>query len=380
MKITAVKPLVVCEGGRNFTFVKVETDEGLYGVGEAGLALRGQAVAEVIRSFEPDLVGEDPGRIEHLWQKMFRGGFFPGGVLQTSALSAVDIALWDLKGKALGVPVYELLGGRTRDKVVCYPHNGGPGIDRLVESCRRTASEGWKFVRWGLSDADSEEGFEPVPAVRFGIAQVEAVRDALGDEVEILVDVHTRLDPADSIAFCQGVSGFRPFFIEDPIRSENAGSLKLLRAQTSVPLAIGEQYASKWEFKEAVENDLMDYCRLDVCIVGGLTEARKISGWCEAHYIHLAPHNPLGPVATAASLHLCLASSLVGVQELARPPGSTLTDLIPKQVPFESGYLLPPDSPGLGVEINEEAASDLPAHPPGKGRGFKRDDGSYTNW
>ena len=158
------------------------------------------------------------------------------------------------------------------------------------------------------------------------------------------------------------------------------GSLKLLRAQTSVPLAIGEQYASKWEFKEAVENDLMDDCRLAVCIMGGLTEARKISGWCEAHYIHLAPNNPLGPVATAASLHLCLASSLVGVQELARPPGSTLTDLIPKQVPFESGYLLPPDSPGLGVEINEEAASDLPAHPPGKGRGFKRDDGSYTNW
>ena len=117
MKITAVKPLVVCEGGRNFTFVKVETDEGLYGFGEAGLALRGQAVAEVIRSFEPDLVGEDPGRIEHLWQKMFRGGFFPGGVLQTSALSAVDIALWDLKGKTLGVPVYELLGGRTETRL-----------------------------------------------------------------------------------------------------------------------------------------------------------------------------------------------------------------------------------------------------------------------
>jgi L-alanine-DL-glutamate epimerase-like enolase superfamily enzyme len=380
MKITAVKPIVVCESGRNFTFVKVETDEGIYGVGEAGLALRGQAVAEVIRSFEPDLLGEDPGRIEHLWQKMFRGGFFPGGVLQTSALSAVDIALWDLKGKALGVPVYELLGGRTRDKVVCYPHNGGPGIDGLVESCRKTAGEGWKFVRWGLSDADSEEGFEPTRAVRFGIEQVEAVRDALGDDVEILVDVHTRLDPADSIAFCKGVSQFRPFFIEDPIRSENAESLKLLRAQTSVPLAIGEQYASKWEFREAIENDLMDYCRMDVCIVGGLTEARKVAGWCEAHYIHLAPHNPLGPVATAASLHLCLSSSLVGVQELARPPGSTLTDLIPLQVPFEDGYLLPPEAPGLGVELDETAASEHPAHAPGKGRGFQRDDGSYTNW
>jgi len=380
MKITAVKPIVVCEGGRNFTFVKVETDEGIYGVGEAGLALRGQAVAEVIRSFEPDLLGEDPGRIEHLWQKMFRGGFFPGGVLQTSAISAVDIALWDLKGKALGVPVYELLGGRTRDKVVCYPHNGGQGLEGLVESCRKTVDEGWKFVRWGLTDADSETGFEPARAVRFGIEQVEAVRDALGDSVEILVDVHTRLDPSDGIVFCKAVSRFRPFFIEDPIRSENPESLKLLRSQTSVPLAIGEQYASKWQFREAVEQDLMDYCRLDVCIVGGLTEARKIAGWCETHYIQLAPHNPLGPVATAASLHLCLSSPLVGVQELARPPGSVLKDLIPVQVPFESGYLLPPDSPGLGVEIDEAAAVDLPAHPPGKGRGFERDDGSYTNW
>ena len=378
MKITAVKPFAA--PGENYSFVKVETDEGIHGLGEAGLKMRGGAVAEVIRTFEPDMVGQDPMRIEHLWQTMFRGGFFPGGLVQTAALSAVDIALWDLKGKALGVPVYDLLGGRTRDRVVCYPHNDGrERIEDLVANCRETAKAGWKFVRWGVCDPKGP-GWEPSRAVRFGIEQVKAVREALGQEIEILVDVHTRLDPAASIEFCRGVEPYRPFFIEDPLRSENPTSLKLIRQRTSVPLAVGEQFASKWAFREVIEEDLMDYCRLDVCIVGGLTEARKVAGWCETHYISLAPHNPLGPVATAACLHLCLASPLVGVLELPRPPMSRLTDVFPVQVPFDRGYLLPPDRPGLGIEFDEEAVRDFQRPPPGPGKGYRRDDGAYTNW
>ena len=381
MKITAVKPFVVPDGGRNFFFVKVETDEGLYGIGEAGLGRRGTALSEVVRAFESDLLGQDPSRIEHLWQVMFRGGFFPGGVVQTAALSAVDIALWDLKGKALRVPVYNLLGGPTRDRVVCYPHNGGrEQIESLVASCRETAKAGWKFVRWGLCDPKGPDLLEPSRAVRFGIEQVKAVREALGDEIEITVDVHTRLDPPASIEFCKGVAPYRPFFIEDPLRSENPASLRLVRQQTSVPLAVGEQFASKWAFREVIEEDLIDYCRLDLCIVGGLTEARKIAGWCETHYIALAPHNPLGPVSTAACLHLCLASPLVGVQELPRPPMSSLTDVFPVQAPFADGHLLPPEGPGLGIEFNEEAVADAPPVPPGAGVGFRRDDGAYTNW
>jgi L-alanine-DL-glutamate epimerase-like enolase superfamily enzyme len=378
MKITAVKPFIAPTG--NF-FVKVETDAGIYGVGEGGLKRRGLALTEVVKSFEPALLGEDPFRIEHLWQVMFRGGFFPGGVVQSAAVSAVDIALWDLKGKALGVPVYELLGGRTRDKVVCYPHNGGRHrIEELVESCRRTYEAGWKFVRWGLCDPAGQDVLEPSRAVRFGIEQVKAVREALGDDLEILVDVHTRLDPPASIEFCKGVEPYRPFFIEDPLRSENTASLRLIRQQTSVPIAVGEQFDSKWKFREVIEEDLLDYCRVDICIAGGLTEARKIAGWCETHYIHLAPHNPLGPVSTAACLHLCLASSLVGVQELPRPPMSTLTELFPVQVPFENGYLLPPERPGLGIEFNEDALGDVQPPAPGPPSGFRRDDGSYANW
>lgn len=196
MKITQIKSFVPASG---HFFVKVETDAGIYGLGEGGLRRRGLALAEVVRSFEPFLIGADPFQTEHLWQVMFRGAFFPGGVVQAAAVSAIDIALWDIKGKALNVPVYELLGGRTRDKVVCYPHNGGGALDALVESCRKTHAAGWKFVRWGLADDAATGTFEPRRAMQHGVEQVRAVRDALGDRVEILVDVHTRLDPADSL-------------------------------------------------------------------------------------------------------------------------------------------------------------------------------------
>ncbi len=377
MKITNVKPFVSASG---HFFVKIETDAGIFGVGEGGIRRRAFALAEVVRSFEPILIGANPFQIEHLWQVMFRGGFFPGGVVQSAAVSAVDIALWDIKGKALNVPVYELLGGQTRDKVVCYPHNGGSTIEALVESCQQTYEAGWKFVRWGLADRTGTGAFEPRRAVQFGLEEVQAVREALGDDVNILVDVHTRLDPADSIEFCNKVEPYNPFFIEDPLRSENPASLRRLRQQTSVPIAVGEQYDSKWKFREVIEENLLDYCRVDLCIAGGLTEARKIAGWCETHYIHLAPHNPLGPVSTAACLHLCLASSLVGVQELPRAPMSSLTDVFPVQVPFELGYLLPPESPGLGIEFNEDALTNVSTQEYGPPHGYQREDGSYTNW
>lgn len=377
MKITNVKSFVSDVG---HFFVKVETDTGIYGVGEGGIRRRSLALAEVIRSFEPFLIGANPFQIEHLWQVMFRGGFFPGGVVQSAAVSAVDIALWDIKGKALNVPVYELLGGRTRDKVVCYPHNGGATPEALVENCRKTHEAGWKFVRWGLADGSGSDTFEPRRAVQFGLKQVQAVRDAFGDDIEILVDVHTRLDPADTLDFFNKVEQYNPFFIEDPLRSENPGSLRRLRQHTSVPIAVGEQYDSKWKFREAIEEELLDFCRVDLCIAGGLTEARKIAGWCETHYIYLAPHNPLGPVSTAACLHLCLSSPLVGVQELPRPPMSTLTDVFPVQVPFESGYLLPPELPGLGIEFNEDALTNVTSQEYGPPYGYTRDDGSFTNW
>ncbi|MBI3974425.1 MAG: mandelate racemase/muconate lactonizing enzyme family protein, partial [Chloroflexi bacterium] len=326
------------------------------------------------------LIGRDPLQIERLWQEMFRGAFFPAGNILTSAIAAIDIALWDIKGKALGVPVYELLGGRVRDKVACYPHNDGSGsIEQLVESCVRSKDDGYEFLRWNLPyDGDV---LEPAGAVRTVLRQMEAVRRAVGDEMEICFDIHARLDPPDAVRLLRALEPFRPFFVEDPIRCENPQSYRHLRAQTHVPLAAGEQYASKWEMRPLVEEELVDYVRADLCICGGLTETRKIAGWCETHHIRVATHNPLGPVSTAACLHFNLACTNVAVQEQRYPPGTIATDLCPVQVEASNGYLLPPSRPGLGVEIDRTVVARMRGQyrlfaPPQ----LRRLDGAFTNW
>jgi len=332
-----------------------------------------------VEHFRELLVGQDPFRIEHIWQTLYRGGFFPAQRILSAAISAIDIALWDIKGKALGVPCYELFGGRVRDRVVCYPHNQGHSseIEPLVESCLRTKEEGWKFVRWGLPQDGGV--LEPRRAVRTAIRQFQAVREAVGDEIEIAFDVHTRLDLPEAVWLCNEVESLHPFFIEDPLRCENPDSFKTLRPRTTAPLAAGEQFSSKWEFRQLIEEEWIDYARVDLCIVGGFTEALKIAGWCETHYIKLAVHNPLGPVSSAACLQINLACSNFGVQEQPRKPGTMLVDVVPVQPEWEDGYLLPPEGPGLGIEFDREAAKqhpyqarDLPV--------LYRLDGSFTNW
>ena len=376
MKIQDIRTHVVAEK-RNFLFVVVETDDGIIGVGEAGITWREDAVAGFIEALRPVLIGEDPMRTEHLWQVMLRCGFFPANRIGTAAISAIDIALWDIKARALDVPLYQLLGGKVRDRVVCYPHAVGETAAELADHARKLVAEGWKFIRFNFPERGNV--LEPRQAVRDGIEHVTAVRDAVGDEIELIIDVHTRLDPHDAMTFCRQVEPLNLFFVEDPVRSENPGVLARLRSQTGVPIAMGEQYSTKWEFRQVIENEWIDFCRLDLCIVGGITEALKVAGWCETHYIPIAPHNPLGPVSTAACLHLDLATSNFAVQECARVPGTVLSDLFPEQVPFEAGYLLPPDGPGLGITIDESAAA---AFPPMQGNSprLEREDGSFTNW
>ncbi len=379
MKITNIETYPVWGGHRNYLFVVVDTDAGIYGVGETGITGRELAVIGALEHFKDLLVGQDPFRIEHIWQTLFRGGFFPAQRILTAAMSAIDIALWDIKGKALGVPVYELLGGLVRDKVVCYPHNRGHSteIEPLVESCLETKAEGWKFVRFGTpQDGDI---LEPRRATRIAIQQMQAVREAVGDDIEICFDVHTRLDLPEAVWLCQEVEPLRPFFIEDPLRCENPDSFKTLRPRTTCPLAAGEQFSSKWEFRQLIEEEWIDYARVDLCIVGGFTEARKIAGWCETHYIKMAVHNPLGPVSSAACLHFNLATSNFGVQEQPSKPGAMLTDVVIGQAEWEDGYILAPHKPGLGVDFDREAAQ---AHPFQKTElpHLRRLDGSFTNW
>ena len=379
MKITNVESIPVWNGQRNFLFVVVDTDEGISGIGESGLSGRELAVMGAVEHFKPMLIGQDPFRTEHLWQLLFRGGFFPAQRILTAAISAIDIALWDIKGKALGLPVYDLLGGKVRDKVVCYPHNAGHGmeVEPLVESCLETTEAGWKFVRWGLPQDGSR--IEPRKAVRAALAQFEAVRDAVGPDIELCFDIHTRLDLPEAVWLCRAVEEFVPFFMEDPLRSENPDSFKTLRPRVNVPLAAGEQFSSKWEFRPLIEEEWIDYARVDLCIVGGLTEAKKIAGWAETHYIKLATHNPLGPVSSAACLHLNLSCPNVGVQEQPRKPSEITPDVFPVQPEWEDGYLLAPTAPGLGVEFDREAAKKRPFRM-WEAPHLTTPDGAVTNW
>jgi L-alanine-DL-glutamate epimerase-like enolase superfamily enzyme len=379
VKITNIETYPVWGGHRNFLFIVIDTDEGIYGVGETGITGRELAITGAIEHMKPLLIGQDPFRIEHIWQVLFRGGFFPAQRILTSAISAIDIALWDIKGKALNVPIYELLGGRVRDKVVCYPHNVGEAmeIQPLVESCLKSKEEGWKFVRWGLPMRGNI--LEPREAVLASIKQFHAVREAVGDEIELTFDVHTRLDLPDVVWLCREIESTRPYFIEDPLRSENPDSFKTLRPRVHVPLAAGEQFSSKWEFRQLIEEEWIDYARIDLCIVGGFTEAKKIAGWCETHYIKVVVHNPLGPISSAACLQFNLATSNFGVQEQPRKPGTTLTDVVPVQPEWEDGYLLPPTAPGLGIEFDREAAKKHPFRMTELPH-VSRLDGSFTNW
>jgi galactonate dehydratase len=377
MVITSVKTFPIFNGSRNYLIVKVETDEGIYGVGEFGITWKEQAGVGAIQHMTDDLIGKDPLNTEMLWQLMFRGDFFPGGRIHAAAISAIDIALWDIKGKALNQPVYMLLGGKLRDRVVCYTGVGGWTPDEVAQDAKEKVKLGWKYLR--ASVRDREGVLEPTVAVRDAVEQIATIREAVGPEIEICLDFHTRLDPPDAIRLSRKLEQYDLFFIEDPLRCENPQSYRLLRQKVHTPLAVGEHYATKWEFRQLIEEELADYARIDLCIVGGLTEARKIANWCETHYIKIVPHNPLGPISAAACLHLDIATDNFAVQEGGLIGKTVMEDLFPVQVPYESGYLLAPDRPGLGIEFNEEAASEYEfkwGHAPR----LRREDGSFTNW
>ncbi len=379
MKIVSVTPYLVKEW-RTMLFVRVETDEGIVGIGEGGLTSREWGVEGVIRALEPLLVGEDAMRSEHLWQLMWRSGFHPSNQVLTSAIAAIDIALWDIKGKALGVPIYQLLGGKVRDKVDAYCHLGvGNNINELLSVARRRAQEGWNCLRWD-SGPHGSGIYEPHKAVDDAIEAFRVLRTELGPDVELAFDAHTRTSVTDAVRLCRGVEPYRPMFIEDPLRIENPETYRRLRDQTAVPIAAGEQLGTKWQFRSMIEEELIDYARIDMAICAGFTESRKIAGWCETHYIDIAVHNPIGPVSTAACLHLNLATPNMLVQELPRRPGESLADVIVSEHRWEDGWLIASDKPGLGLEVDWEG---LAAKYPFEHESlplYHRKDGSLTNW
>jgi galactonate dehydratase len=386
MKITGARGYPVKVGHRNQFIVTIETDEGITGVGEGGISGRELAMQGMLEHFSGFLIGEDPRRIEHLWQTIYRGAYFEGGKITAATLSAVDIALWDILGKSLGVPVYQLLGGASRERVQCFASPGVLNGPDCVERARELADSGWRFLRFvpGMGDTgwsdDHDDLYEPFESIALAVHWLGEIRRALGSSVELSIDFHHRLSVAEAALFCQRVEPLHLHFVEEPIRAESAEAYRQLRNMTRVPFAIGEEFSSKWAFAPFIEQGLLNYARLDVSNVGGLTEAKKVAGWCEAHYIDVMPHNPLGPVTTAATIHLGAAiPNFAQLEYQHRLAAAYPPDLFPVMPALDGDCFPLPTAPGLGVEFDPQAAEHY-AFERWEAPHWKRRDGSYTNW
>lgn len=385
MKITAIHPFIVWVGTRNQMLVKIETDEGVSGWGEAGLSGRERAVAGAIEHYREFLIGRDPMRAGALWQEMYRSQYFEGGRVLTAAISALDIALYDIKGRALGVPVYQLLGGKQRDHIPTFATTGAEPGPEMIEQAQMLVGLGWDCIRFIPAGQRAENNlFEPRQSIAATAPWMTKAREALGDGVTLGIDYHHRLSVAEAASFCQKMPVGTLDFLEEPIRDETPNAYAQLRGMTDIPFAIGEEFSSKWQFLPYIEGGLLEFNRIDICNVGGFTEAMKVAGWSEAHYVDLMPHNPLGPICTAATIHLGAAVANMAWLECRATPAEThiqheSAEIFPVR-PILDGAVYPvPDAPGLGVEVDEALVRRDPfrfSEPPH----LHRRDGSYTNW
>jgi galactonate dehydratase len=386
VKITDVKAYTIWVGFRNQLLVKIETDEGIYGWGESGASSRELGVEGVIRHFREFLIGQDPMRRGRIWQEVYRSHYNEGGRVLQGALSAIDIALHDIAGKKLEVRVYDLLGGRQRDFVPLFATaTPGRGED-MLRNAKLLRELGWDVIRFAWVDPDTTDDpdlFDPRAGIARTVDWLLKTRAALGHEVVLGIDWHHRLSIPETVSFCQQLPSDTLDFLEEPIRTQSPAAYEALRRMIDVPLAIGEELTDKWDFVPFVEGHLTDFARLDVCNIGGLTEAMKVAGWCEAHYIDVMPHNPLGPICTAASAHLAMAVPNMAWLEVFETIPDTVgmhydREIFPLQPRIEPNRLHLADSPGLGIEVNEEALRE--AFRFSEAPHFRRSDGSVTNW
>lgn len=356
MKIRAVRPFLMRAAERNWLFVKVETDEGLHGWGEASLELKELTVAQAIRDVEPFLVGHDPTRIEHLWQTMRRQGFWRGGVVLNSALSGIDQALWDLTGKAFGVPVYKLLGGAVRDRVRLYAHGGPDEVPAIREA-------GFTGVKCGPG-IDTTTQRDHQVARGFG-EWVRRMLEAAGPDMDVMIDNHGTSRPQQAIRMLAEVDDLGLLFFEEPCSPDNTDLLEpLARRGFRTGIATGERLFTRWGFRTLLEKQLVSVIQPDLCHAGGISEVRKIASAAETYSIQVAPHNPYGPVSTAACLNLCAAipNFLILEYVWTNEPWRSRVQLGEPQRAQE-GYLALPTAPGLGIDLDEELIASRPYEP-----------------
>jgi len=382
VEITQIKVILTCPDGRNFVLVKVFTDEGVHGCGEGTLNGNEPVVAKAIEHMAPLLIGMDPRKIEDIWQFVYHWPYFRGGPVYAAALGAIDLALWDIKGKLAGLPVYQLLGGRCRRGAMVYRHASGADPAEAADDVRKYLADGAKVVRvqqgpYGGAgtlgvEAPARPGlpgvevFEPRAYLNTIVGFFEGLRKELGDEVLLCHDVHERLSPVEAARLARELEPFHLFFLEDPVRPEHPDSFALVRRASATPLAMGELFHSRYQALPLLTQQWIDYIRIAPLHVGGLTEARKIAAIAEAYQVKTAFHGAMdmGVIGQAAAVHLDVAIPNFGVQEwtdfLAY---EQVCEVLPTPCRLEDGYAVPNESPGLGVDVDENAAAKYPYKP-----------------
>ncbi len=361
MKIIDIQTFGVNLGDGNHVFVKVMTDEHLHGVGEAYRVGPDHAVEKTVHYLKDWLIGQDPTRIEHLWRLMYNGSRFPGGSMLNAAISGIETALWDVKGKAHGVPVYQLLGGRCRDRVRVYLGIGGNTPREVADDARQAVQRhGMTAVKMRPHPPGSEK--MPWSQVLRGTKdRLEAVRKAVGDDIDIGLDPHAQIfEPVRVLELAEVVKPFRPMFVEEPIRPENIAAMGRLHQKTDVPIATGEMLYTKYEFRDLIAADAADILQPDLVLCGGLLESKKIAAMAEADYLTVAPHNPLGAVSTAVATHFAASTGNFFILEYRIDSEGPRRNLIRKPLKLVDGYLQIPETPGLGIELNEQAFAGKP--------------------
>jgi len=402
LKIVSAKVIVTCPG-RNFVTLKIETSDGITGLGDATLNGRELAVASYLTDHViPCLIGRDAHTIEDTWQYLYRGAYWRRGPVTMSAIAAVDTALWDIKAKAAGLPLYQLLGGKCRDGAMVYCHANGTTIEETLEKAQYYVAQGFKAVRlqsgvpglkstYGVSK--TQKSYEPADAdipsehvwssekyVRSVPDLFKAARDRLGWDVHLLHDIHHRLTPIEAARLGKDLEPYRPFWLEDAVPAENQANFRLIRQHTTSPLAVGEVFNSIWDCKQLIEEQLIDYIRATVTHAGGITHLRRIAALADLYNVRTGCHGPtdLSPVCMGAALHFDVSIPNFGIQEWMHHAKET-DEVFPHSYSYQGGALHPGEAPGLGVEIDENLAAKYP---------YKRaylpvnrlEDGSMTNW
>jgi mannonate dehydratase len=402
LPITDARVVVTCPG-RNFVTLKITTAEGVYGLGDATLNGRELAVAAYLTEHVvPLLIGKDAHRIEDMWQFLYRGAYWRGGAVGMSAIAAVDVALWDIKAKVAGLPLYQLLGGASREGVTVYGHANGVTIEDTINEARRYRAMGYKAIRLqaGVPGLPSTYGvskdkmfYEPADGalpseniwstpkyLRMVPELFAAARDALGWDVELLHDVHHRLTPIEAGRLGKDLEPYRPFWLEDAVTAENQAAFRTVRQHTTTPLAVGEIFSSIWDCRQLIEEGLIDFIRATTVHAGGLTHLRRIAALADLHHVRTGCHGAtdLSPVSMAAALHFGLSVPNFGIQEYMRHTAET-DAVFPHAYGFDAGMLTPGEQAGLGVDLDEDLAARYP---------YKRaylpvnrlEDGTVFNW